>query len=142
MTSNYNPYQVICIGSDCELYDECDNECILKDSFKKYIKGCHYSKTNQCSYCSHRKKCILIKPYSEKINKIEIKRNGLENENKLLRGYIKEWDKIENELDKYGKNSVTDVVYFKRSKQQMIDRINDNNKLIEAYRRKENDLLN
>lgn len=139
---NYNPYQVLCIGVTCKLYDKCKDKCILKDNIKKNIKGCHYSNENDCKYCSHKNTCMLIKPFSEKLHKIEIKRHYLENENKKLHECISLWDDIENDLDKYNKNSVTDVVNFKRTKQQMINRINDNDRLINAYLKKEEDLLN
>ena len=141
MANRYNPYQVICIGEDCKIYGKCDNRCILKNSYKKWIKGCNYSVDGDCKYCSHKNKCVLIKPYSKSLHKIEIKRNNLENENKKLYEYISEWDEIEENLDKYGVNSVTDVIYFERNKQQMIDRINDNDKLIKAYLKKEKELV-
>lgn len=138
--SRYNPYQVICKGESCKLYDKCDDKCILKENSKRFLKGCNYSNENDCKYCSHKNKCILIKPYSDKIGKIESKRNYLECENRKLHEYISKWDTIENDLEKYNVNSVTDVIYFKRNKQQMIDRINDNEKLIKAYRKKEKEL--
>lgn len=103
---------------------------------------CNYSNKNDCNYCSYNGKCVLIKPYSEELNKIERKRHSLENENKLLYKYISEWRAIEDNLDEYKVKSVLDVIYFKRNKQQMIERINDNKKLIKAYLKKEDDLLN
>lgn len=141
MSNKYNPYQVLCIGTDCKAYNICGNKCVLKSKFKKWIKGCNYSKKGDCNYCSHKNTCILIKPYSEELNKIEIKRIRLENENKKLHEHISEWDEIENNLEKYEVNSVFDVINFKRNKQQMIDRINDNKKLIKAYLKKEYDLI-
>ena len=111
--------------------------------FKKYNRiRCNYSKKGDCKKCSHKKKCYLNKPYSDKLNKIEVKRRCLEIENNDLYGYISEWDSIENDLKKYGVGSVTDVINFKRNKQQMIDRINDNKKLITAYLKKEKKLSN
>ena len=84
----------------------------------------------------------MLKPYSEKINKIESKRRILEKENNVLYENISTWDEIENNIDKYEVDSVTDVVYFKRNRQKMIDRINDNNKLINLYREHEEKLIN
>ena len=137
---NKNPYQVICIGNDCNLFEKCrKNECILKNSLKSRIKGCNYANNGDCKYCSHKNKCILIRPYSDKLHNLEVKRIGLETENKRLYEYLTTWNKVEDELD--GVGSVTDVVYFDRNKQQMIDRINDNNKLIKAYREKEDSLI-
>ena len=141
MNKRFIPYQVICIGEDCRLHDKCDNICILKSKLKKLISGCNYSRKGDCNYCSNKKKCVLIKPYSKELNKIEVKRINLESENKKLYGYISEWDEIERNLDKYGKDSVTDVIYFDRSRQQMIDRINDNKRLINAYLKLENKLV-
>lgn len=141
MSKKPKPYQVICIGDTCRGYDKCGDVCILKSKFKNSISGCNYSKKGDCNHCSHRRKCVLIKPFSKKLNKIEVKRIGLENENRELYKYISEWDEIERNLDKYEKNSVTDVVYFGRSRQQMIDRINDNIKLINAYLKMENELV-
>ena len=137
-----NPYQVICIGVTCKLYDKCNDKCILNKNAQSYIKGCNYSSIDDCKHCSHKNKCLLLKPYSEKINKIESKRRILEKENDVLYEYISTWDEIENNIDKYGVDSVTDVVYFKRDRQKMIDRINDNNKLINLYREHENKLIN
>ena len=71
-----------------------------------------------------------------------MKRLALEKENDELYKYIIEWRNIEENLDNYdGANSVTDVIYFKRNKQQMINRIKDNEKLIEAYRKKEEKMI-
>lgn len=141
MTSKYNPFQVICIGDSCKIYGKCDNKCILKDTFKKYLKGCNYSQFGDCKYCSHKKTCVLIKPYSNKLYETEMERFTLEKENETLKKYISTWDEIERELDKYEGDSVTDVIYFERSKQQMIERINDNKKLIKAYLKKEGSLV-
>lgn len=129
MTSKYNPYQVICKGNSCKLYKKCKDKCILKENSKKYLKGCNYSNGNGCNYCSHKKKCILIKPYSDKLNIIEKKRVWLEKENITLYEYISVLDN-------------GDDVYFKRSKQQIIEKIEDNEKLIKAYQKKEEELLN
>ena len=100
--TKYNPYQVICKGLSCSSYEECNSnkkkDCILKESSKKYLKGCNYSKEGDCKYCSHRNKCELIKPYSDKLCEIENKRHYLEKENKLLYEYIDEWKEIENKL--------------------------------------------
>ena len=137
--SKFNPYQVICIGNNCKLYSKCEDKCILKS--KNYVKGCNYSKDGDCQYCSHKRKCVLIKPYSDDLYKVELKRHRLENENKELYEHILEWDEIENNLEEYGVNSVFDVINFRRNKQQMIDRINDNKKLIKAYLKKEYDLI-
>ena len=143
MTSTkYNPYQVICKGVDCKLYTKCGDRCILKPKYKDFLKGCNYSNEGDCKYCSHRKKCVLIKPYSKDLEKVELKRLALEKENDELYKYIIEWRNIEENLDNYdGANSVTDVIYFKRNKQQMINRIKDNEKLIEAYRKKEEKMI-
>ena len=102
---------------------------------------CNYSKLGDCNHCSYKQDCILIKPFSDKLNKIEVKRINLENENKGLYKNISEWDEIERNLDKFEKDSVTDVVYFERSRQQMIDRINDNERLINAYLKLEDNLI-
>lgn len=142
MTSKYDSYQVICIGTDCSLYNICGNKCILKSKFKKWIKGCNYGKSGDCEYCSHKQKCVLIKPFSEELDKIEKKRFALEKANKQLYEYIREWDEIEKNLDKYKVNSVSDVIYFKRNRQKMVDKIKDNERLIKAYREKEENLLN
>ena len=139
--SKFNPYQVICIGDNCRLYDKCQDKCILKSKLKNYLKGCNYSKDGDCQYCSYKKKCVLIKPYSDKLYEVELKRHRLENENDELYKLISEWDGIENNLEEYGVGSVFDVINFKRNKQQMIDRINDNKKLIKAYLKKEYDLI-
>lgn len=136
-----NPYQTICIGIDCKLYEKCEKECILKNGLKNHIKGCNYSKNNDCNHCSHKKKCILIKPFTSEIHKLEVKRGFLEDENRKLHEYISNWDEIENDLNEYDVNSVTDVIYFKRSRQQMVDKINDNNRLINAYLKKEKSLI-
>ena len=136
-----NPYQVICIGEDCRLYNKCEKECILKNGLLKHIKGCNYSKDGDCKYCSNKKKCILIKPYTKELHELEVKRRVLEIENNTLHEYVHTWEEIENSLDEYGVDSVTDVVYFDRTKQQMIDRINDNIKLINAYRKKEDNMV-
>ena len=143
MKMNRNPYQIICKGVDCLFYDDCENECILKSSNQKKIKGCNYSNSNTCKYCSHKNKCVLIKPYSEKLFELEIKRVRLENENRGLYKSISLWDSIEKNLDNYGDfvNSVTDVVYFDMNKQQMINKIFNNEKLIKAYSNKENELI-
>jgi len=141
MKNKNNPYQVICIGDICRLYNKCGDVCILKPSFKNRIRGCNYSKCGDCNHCSNKRKCILIKPYSEKLSELENKRIVLEKENKKLYGYISEWNEIEKELDKYGVDSVTDVVYFDRNRQQMIDRINDNKRLINAYLKMEDKLI-
>lgn len=141
MTSKYNPYQVICIGDDCKGYGKCGKSCILKSKFKNRLKGCNYSKKGDCTYCSNRNRCVLLKPFSNELHKIEIKRISLELENKKLYEYISEWDEIEEELEEYGVDSVTDVIYFERNKQQMVDRINDNKKLISAYLKKEKSLI-
>lgn len=138
---NKNPYQVICKGVDCEIHDMCGSSCILKNKFKKHLKGCNYSKEGDCKYCSHRNQCILIKPYSEKLREVEIKRRDLDFENKLLYSFIDEWDEIERNLEKYKKenndvNSVTDVIYFpknKNTRQKMFERIEDNKDLINLY---------
>lgn len=137
----YNSYQVICKGLSCSSYEECKsnkkNDCILKESSKKYLKGCNYSKKEDCKYCSHRNKCELIKPYSDKLCRIENKRHYLEKENEKLYHYISEWKKIENNLTDYGEvNSVLDVIYFPKERNtigKMIDEIHDNKKLIEDY---------
>ena len=141
MSRKPKPYQVICIGDSCRLYDKCGDICILKSKFKNRISGCNYSQDGDCNHCSKRKECILIKPYSEKLNKIEIKRISLESENKRLYGYISEWDDVERNLDEYEKDSVNDVVYFDKSRQQMVDRINDNKRLINAYLKAEEKLV-
>lgn len=135
-------YQVICIGVQCKLHHECKNECILNKYYKSFIRGCNYSSVGDCKKCSHRKHCILIKPTSDKIKKIEFKRRVLEKENDVLYGYISTWDEIENNIDEYEVDSVREVIYFERSKQQMLDRINDNEKLINLYLKKEEKLIN
>ena len=142
-----NPYQVIC-KPNCKSYKKCrgsgGNKCILKSKFQKFIKGCNYSKEGDCKYCSHKSKCWLIKPYSDKLYETEVKRHWLEEENKKLLKYISKWDEIEENLESYGVNSVTDVVYFGReinTKQKMIDKINRNNRLIKAYFKKEKKLI-
>ena len=144
-----NPFQVICIGENCKAHDICDSLCILKNKFKKYLKGCNYSKKNDCKYCSHKNQCILIKPYSEELKETELKRITLEIENEKLFEYISEWDEIERNLDKYQKKnknvkSVTDVIYFpkdRNTKQKMFERITDNKRLIELYYKKEDGLI-
>lgn len=141
MASKYDSYQVICIGDYCKAYDKCDKICMLKSKFQKFIKGCNYSKKGDCKNCSYNDKCILIKPYSEDLNKIEIKRRELEYKNKKLYEYISEWDKVEKELDDYGAKVVTDVVYFKTTKQQMINQINRNKHLIQLYLNEEKKIL-
>ena len=141
MKMRFNPYNVICIGEECKLHDKCDKICILKSKFKNYLKGCNYGKHGDCKKCSHKQKCIILKPYSEALYKIEVKRNALENENKKLHEYISTWDEIENNLDTYGVDSVTEVVYFERNKQQMVERIKDNEKLINAYLKKEKKMI-
>lgn len=143
MKMNRNPYQVICKGVDCSFYDDCEDECILKSSNQKKIKGCNYSKSNNCKYCSHKNKCVLIKPYSDELYNIELKRFRLEKENRRLYEYISKWNEIESEIEKYGAfvNSVTDVVYFDMNKQQMVNKIVNNNKLIKAYLNKEHTLI-
>ena len=102
---------------------------------------CNYSKEGDCKLCSYRKNCILIKPFSDELYKMEVKRIELEQQNKILSSYISNWDEIENNLDEYGVSSVLDVAYYPRSRQQMIDRINDNEKLIKAYRDKEKNMI-
>lgn len=144
MTLKFNPYQVICIGEKCNLYNKCKNECILKNGLKNRIIGCNYSKEGDCKHCSHRNKCVLIKPYSDELNKIEVKRRHLEKENEKLFEYISEWDDIEKNLSKYHAHSVNEVIYFDKkinSKQKMIDKIDRNKLLIKAYLKKEQELL-
>lgn len=146
--TKYNPYQVICKGLSCSSYEECNSnkkkDCILKESSKKYLKGCNYSKEGDCKYCSHRNKCELIKPYSDKLCEIENKRHYLEKENKLLYEYIDEWKEIENKLPieahwnnkSYKVYSVLDVINFPKERNtigKMLDEIHDNKKLIEDY---------
>lgn len=131
MSSNYNPYQVICIGNECELYDECKDECILPS--KNRLKGCNYD--NKCTYCSHKNKCELQKPYSDKIHELEMKIHWAELEMRTLRKYISTWRDVEKNLEDYGVKSVTDVVYYGRNEQQMIDRIHDIERLIKSYRK-------
>ena len=140
MTTKYNPFQVMCIGEDCELYSQCDNICILKDKFKNHLKGCSYSNIGDCKNCSNKKKCVLIRPYSDKLYKTEVKRSWLEKRNKELTNYVKEWKIIEEKLGD-NRKSVTDIIYFKRSMQKMVDEIEDNQKLIAVYREKEKRLL-
>ena len=105
------------------------------------VINCNYSIKGDCNRCKYRKKCILIKPYSDELHKLEVKRSVLENENRKLYRCISTWDEIEESLDEYGVDSVTDVVYFHRNRQQMVDRINDNTKLINAYKRKEDNMV-
>lgn len=146
----YNPYQVICKGISCLSYDDCkhdkNNNCVLKRNSEKYLKGCNYSKEGDCKYCSHRNKCELIKPYSDKLYAIEKKRHHLEHENKYLYEQISEWKEIENNLKEYGNaNSVLDVIYFSKDRNtigKMIDEIHDNKKLIEDYLNVEEKIVN
>lgn len=142
MSSKYNTYQVICIGEDCKAYDVCKGkECILESKYKKWIQGCNYSNIGDCEYCSHRKNCYLIKPYSDEIHEIEVKLRTVEKKNEKLWEYISNWDEVEKELRVKGGKSVTDVVYFKRTKQQMARSIAKNKELIEAYREDLEELL-
>lgn len=135
MSKKYNPYQVICTNK-CKLFDKCENNCILQSNSKKLVKGCNYSNEGDCAYCSHKNKCILIKPFSKKLEKLENKRVQLEKENKQLYDYISQWKNIENNLDEYGVDSVLDVIYFPKHRNtigKMVEEIHDNKKLIEDY---------
>lgn len=143
MSKRYNPYQVICTDM-CKLSDKCEDDCLFKP--KSLVKGCNYSKKNDCKYCSHRNKCDLIKPYSKKLDELERKRIHLEKENKQLYGFISEWKHIENNLDKYeDANSVLDVLYFPKYRNnigKMVEEIHDNEKLIEDYLNAEERIIN
>ena len=98
MSKKSHTFQVVCIGIDCKAYGKCGNDCILKPKFQRKLKGCTYCKKSDCNHCSHKKKCLLIKPYSDELDKIERKKQKLEMENDKLFYLLFVWRKIEDNL--------------------------------------------
>ena len=179
MVNKSHTFQVVCIGLDCKAYTKCDDDCILKQNFKRKLKGCTYSNKGDCSHCSHKKKCFLIKPFSDKLYEIEKKRHKLENKNRELFDLLFRWRIIEDNLKECGYermgdcercsyencvikpytkdepnskeyerlnnlSSVTDVIYLDgniNTERKILDTIDRNTLLINAYLEKEEDLV-